>query len=153
MASYEIFQSEYSDEQIESAIANSAPIIGTNGNWLLWNIGNMQWTDTGVKANVTITGGIIKVNGKFADQSGNVNTAMTKTVTLSGWVDNEITITDSFFEPNGYAYTVAPQSSDFSDWKNAVIWADDVTTNAMTFHCENTPSGNITAVILKVVVA
>ena len=149
----DLYKSKYTGQQMEDALTNASPKVGSNGNWFVWDIDNSVWLDTGVKASASITGGIASVNGVTGDLSGNVNTAMTKTVILSGWTDNTITIPDSFFEPNGYAYTVSPQSSDFSDWKNSVIWADDVTTNAMTFHCENTPSGNITAVILKVVVA
>ena len=87
---------------------------------------------------------------KKADKS----IAFTVTLTASGWSNNAQTISDSRFVSVGYAYTVAPASSSFADYADAMVYADDVTTNGqMMFHCDSVPTENLTVNIVRMVTA
>ena len=87
---------------------------------------------------------------KKADKS----VAFTVTLTAAGWADNAQTISDSKFVSSGYAYTVAPASSSFTDYAEAMIYADDVTTDGqMVFHCDSVPTANLTVNIVRMVTA
>ena len=87
---------------------------------------------------------------KKADKS----VAFTVTLTAAGWSDNAQTISDSKFVSSGYAYTVAPASSGFTDYAEAMIYADDVTTNGqMVFHCNSAPTANLIVNVVRMVTA
>ncbi len=78
--------------------------------------------------------------------------ALSFTVTLaaSSWSNNAQTVSNAYFIASGYAYTVCPSASNFTDYANAQIYADDVTTNgSMTFHCDSVPSSDLTVNILR----
>lgn len=78
----------------------------------------------------------------------------TVTLTASGWADNAQTINDAKFVSAGYAYTVAPASGSFADYADAMIYADDVTTNGqMVFHCDSAPTADLTVNIVRMVTA
>ena len=85
---------------------------------------------------------------KKADKS----VAFTVTLTAAGWSDNVQTISNEKFVSAGYAYTVAPSSVSFADYADAIIYADDVTTNGqMVFHCDSVPTENLTVNIVRMV--
>ena len=85
---------------------------------------------------------------KKADKS----VAFTVTLTAAGWSDNAQTISNANFLSTGYAYTVAPASGSFVDYADAMVYADDVTTNGrMVFHCDSVPTANLTVNILRMV--
>ena len=76
------------------------------------------------------------------------------TVTLSSasWVSNAQTVSDAKFLASGYSYIVSPASASFSDYGNAQIYADDVTTDgSMTFHCSSVPTSDLTVNIARTV--
>lgn len=76
------------------------------------------------------------------------------TLTAAGWADNAQTISDAKFVSSGYAYTVAPASGSFANYAEAMIYADDVTTNGrMVFHCDSTPTADLTVNIVRMVTA
>ena len=78
----------------------------------------------------------------------------TVTLTASGWSNNVQTISDSRFVSTGYAYTVAPASGSFADYADAMVYADDVTTNGqMVFHCDSVPAADLTVNIVRMVTA
>ena len=78
--------------------------------------------------------------------------AFTVTLTAAGWADNVQTISDARFVSTGYAYTVAPASVSFADYAEAMIYADDVTTNGrMVFHCDSVPTANLTVNVVRMV--
>ena len=80
--------------------------------------------------------------------------AFTVTLTAAGWADNVQTISNEKFVPVGYAYTVAPASGSFANYAEAMIYADDVTTNGqMVFHCDSTPTADLTVNIVRMVTA
>lgn len=80
--------------------------------------------------------------------------AFTVTLTAAGWADNVQTISDARFVSTGYAYTVAPASVSFTDYADAIIYADDVTTNGqMVFHCDSAPTADLTVNIVRMVTA
>ena len=82
------------------------------------------------------------------------NVDFTITLTASGWVDNVQTINDARFVSTGYAYTVAPASGSFANYADAMVYADDVTTNGkMVFHCDSAPTVDLTVNILRTVTA
>ena len=80
--------------------------------------------------------------------------AFTVTLTASGWADNAQTVSNEKFMPAGYAYTVAPASGSFADYADAMVYADDVTTNGqMVFHCDSEPTADLTVNIVRMVTA
>ena len=80
--------------------------------------------------------------------------AFTVTLTASGWADNAQTVSNEKFMPAGYAYTVAPESGSFANYADAMVYADDVTTNGqMVFHCDSTPTADLTVNVVRMVTA
>ena len=80
--------------------------------------------------------------------------AFTVTLTAAGWSDNAQTISNEKFVSVGYAYTVSPASGSFADYADAMVYADDVTTNGqMVFHCDSTPTADLTVNIVRMVTA
>ena len=87
---------------------------------------------------------------KKADKS----VAFTVSLTAAGWSDNAQTVSNEKFMPAGYAYTVSPASISFADYADAMVYADDVTTNGqMVFHCDSTPTADLTVNIVRMVTA
>ena len=92
--------------------------------------------------------------GTALQNKADKSVAFTVSLTAAGWADNAQTINDSKFVSSGYAYTVAPASSSFTDYAEAMIYADDVTTNGqMVFHCDSTPTADLTVNIVRMVTA
>ena len=90
----------------------------------------------------TITGAIAELCPK----------AFTVTLSSSSWSSKAQTVSNANFFASGYAYIVSPSSSNFSDYAEAQIYADDVSTDGyMTFHCDDEPSSNLTVNIVRVV--
>ena len=80
--------------------------------------------------------------------------AFTVTLTAAGWSDNAQTISNANFLSAGYAYTVAPASSSFADYADAMVYADDVTADGqMVFHCDSAPTADLTVNIVRMVTA
>ena len=76
----------------------------------------------------------------------------TVTLTEAGWSDNSQTISNEKFMSAGYAYTVAPASGSFADYADAMVYADDVTTDGqMVFHCDSVPTADLTVNIVRMV--
>lgn len=72
----------------------------------------------------------------------------------SGWADNQQTVEDARFLSNGYAYIVVAESASYSAYTAADIYAKDITTDGqITFNCTETPSADVTAIILREEVA
>ena len=87
---------------------------------------------------------------KKADKS----VAFTVTLTAAGWADNAQTTSNANLLSTGYAYTVAPASGSFADYADAMVYADDVTTNGqMVFHCDSAPTADLTVNIVRMVTA
>ena len=80
--------------------------------------------------------------------------AFTVSLTAAGWSDNSQTINNEKFVSAGYAYTVAPASGSFADYADAMVYADDVTADGqMVFHCDSTPTADLTVNIVRMVTA
>ncbi len=76
--------------------------------------------------------------------------AFTVTLTAAGWSADTQTVSDSRFITSGYAYMVSPAGDSFKDYAEAMIYADNVTTaGRMSFHCDVTPTKNLTVNILR----
>ena len=76
--------------------------------------------------------------------------SFTVTLTAAGWSADTQTVSDSRFITSGYAYTVCPAGDSFKDYAEAMIYADNVTTaGRMSFHCDVTPTKNLTVNILR----
>lgn len=92
----------------------------------------------------TVSGNLTTLTNKFE--------AFTVTLSSASWSANVQTVSDAKFLTTGYAYIVAPASSSFADYGSAQIYADDVTTaGQMTFHCNTTPTSNLTVNIVRTV--
>ena len=106
-----------------------------------------HWTETTVGAELTA---IYTALQNKADKS----VAFTVTLTAAGWSDNAQTISNEKFVSSGYAYTVAPASGSFADYADAMVYADDVTADGqMVFHCDSTPTADLTVNIVRMVTA
>ena len=80
--------------------------------------------------------------------------AFTVALTAAGWADNVQTISNEKFLSAEYAYTVAPASGSFADYADAMVYADDVTTDGqMAFHCDSAPTEDLTVNIVRMVTA
>jgi len=77
MAELDIFQSDYSAEQIEDEITNGVPRINaTNKHWERWDVENQVWVDTGVVAEGTSTGAAWgNITGSISNQT-DLNSAL-----------------------------------------------------------------------------
>ena len=76
----------------------------------------------------------------------------TVTLTAAGWADNAQTISNASFLSAGYAYTVSPASGSFADYADAMVYADDVTADGqMVFHCDSTPTADLTVNVVRMV--
>lgn len=76
--------------------------------------------------------------------------SFTVTLTAAGWSAGAQTVSSSRFIASGYAYTVCPAGDSFKDYSEAMIYADNVTTaGKMSFHCDVTPTKNLTVNILR----
>ena len=76
--------------------------------------------------------------------------SFTVTLTAAGWSAGTQAVSDSRFIASGYAYTVCPAGDSFKDYAEAMIYADNVTTaGRMSFHCDVTPTKNLTVNILR----
>ena len=76
--------------------------------------------------------------------------SFTVTLTAAGWSAGTQIVSDSRFIASGYAYTVCPAGDSFKDYAEAMIYADNVTTaGRMSFHCDVTPTKNLTVNILR----
>ena len=86
---------------------------------------------------------------KWNGKSGKA-VSFTVTLTVEGWSGNTQNVSNSKFVTSGYAYTVCPAGDSFAGYAEAVIYADDVTTEGkMTFHCSEKPTANLTVNILR----
>lgn len=76
--------------------------------------------------------------------------SFTVTLTAAGWSAGTQAVSNSKFIASGYAYTVCPAGDSFKDYAEAMIYADNVTTaGRMSFHCDVTPTKNLTVNILR----
>lgn len=106
-----------------------------------------HWTETSVANELKA---IYMTLAKKAEKSVD----FTVTLTAAGWSDNMQTISNERFVSTGYAYTVAPASGSFANYAEAMIYADDVTTNGkMVFHCDSVPTADLTVNIVRMVTA
>ena len=87
---------------------------------------------------------------KKADKS----VAFTVSLTVAGWSNNAQTVSNANLLSAGYAYTVAPASGSFANYADAMVYADDVTADGqMVFHCDSTPTADLTVNIVRMVTA
>ena len=92
--------------------------------------------------------------GTALQNKADKSVAFTVTLTKAGWADNAQTISNANFLSAGYAYTVAPASGSFANYADAMVYADDVTTNGqMVFHCDSAPTADLTVNIVRMVTA
>lgn len=76
--------------------------------------------------------------------------AFTVILSTSGWSGKVQTVSDARFLMDGYAYSVTPDSSNFSAYGEAMIYADNVTTTGqMSFFCSEVPTTDLTVNILR----
>lgn len=127
----------------------------TAAHWTQVDIGTVLQSK---QAKITVSG-LLKGNGSGGVSAATKGTdfgglAFTVTLTAAGWSNNAQTVSNANFLASGYGYIVTPASASFADYAEAVIYADNVTTDgSMTFHCTTAPSSDLTVNILRVVSA
>lgn len=78
--------------------------------------------------------------------------SFTTTLHAADWQDNQQTISSDLFKSTGYAYIVAPSSASYKAYTEALIYADDVSSDgSMVFHCTNVPTSDLTVNIARMV--
>lgn len=90
MAEYNIFNSQWTAQQIEASIGKN-PRIGESGNWEVWNMSSMQFVDTGVLAEGKSVSHVDRTSG-----TGLPGTTDTYTI-----YDNDETVIGTFDVHNG----------------------------------------------------
>ena len=106
-----------------------------------------HWTETSVTAE-------LKALYMTLQNKAETSVAFTVSLTAAGWSDNAQTVSNANFLSAGYAYTVAPASGSFADYADAMVYADDVTEDGqMVFHCDSTPTADLTVNIVRMVTA
>ena len=79
--------------------------------------------------------------------------AFTVTLATASWSNGSQTISNANFLTGDYCYMVYASPSSTYAWQDADVYADDVTTaGQMTFHCDVTPSSDIVANVIRLVV-
>lgn len=69
----------------------------------------------------------------------------------SGWVGKAQTAHDDNLLASGYTYVVTPDGSSYGQYAACMVYADDITTDgAITFHCDDVPTVNLTVVITRI---
>lgn len=105
---------------------------------------------------ITLTDGsttqITVYNGRDGEGSGDViGISFSVTLLANSWVDGIQNINDSRFRSDAWiSYLVGPASTNYQDYVESVIHADDVTTEGvMTFHSEADPGVDLSVNILR----
>ena len=86
----------------------------------------------------------------FTVYEGGKAMAFTVKLLATNWADNNQTITNDLFVADGFAYTVTPSPDSFKAYGEAMIYAQDITTDGRCkFVCENVPTVDLTVNILR----
>lgn len=73
------------------------------------------------------------------------------TLPSSGWVNKAQTAHDADLLASGYTYVVTPDGLSYGQYAACMVYADDITTDgAITFHCDDVPTVNLTVVITRI---
>lgn len=79
--------------------------------------------------------------------------AFTVTLPSANWSADVQTISNANFLTGDYCYMVYASPSSTYAWQDADVYADDVTTaGQMTFHCDVTPSTDLVANVIRLVI-
>lgn len=75
------------------------------------------------------------------------------TLASANWSAGVQTVSDANFLTGDYCYMVYASPSSTYAWQDADVYADDVTTDGqMVFHCDVTPSSDIVANVIRLVI-
>ena len=114
------------------------------------DIPTKSYIDTAVSGRVPSTR---TVQGEALSADVTLVIQQTFTLSSSGWSNKSQTISDSLFVVNGYIYFVGPDPSSLVSYSLYGVYADDVTTaGSLTFHCQDTPSENLTVIVTRMVI-
>lgn len=79
--------------------------------------------------------------------------AFTVTLPSANWSAGVQTVTNAEFLTGDYCYMVYASPSSTYAWQDADVYADDVSTaGQMTFHCDVTPSSDLVANVIRLVI-
>lgn len=128
----------------------------------------VYYKDNGSWVGAVAGGGVNSVNGETgtvvldADDVGAIPvgeaipisklpSVITVTLLAANWSSKAQTISNAGFVTSGFAYQVSPDPSDFTEYGESQIYADNVTVSGqMTFHCDSEPANDLSVNILKV---
>ena len=135
---------------------------GATGATPAFSIGTVSTLSAGASATASITGtaanpvlnlGIPKGDTGATGTSGADPFAFTVTLAAANWSAGAQTVSNANFLTGDYCYMVYASPSSTYAWQDADVYADDVTTaGQMTFHCDVTPSADIVANVIRLVV-
>lgn len=73
------------------------------------------------------------------------------TLPMSGWADGAQTAQNAALLVSGYSYIVTPAPASHGEYAACMVYADDITmAGQITFHCEDTPTKDLSVSILRI---
>lgn len=134
-----------------------SPILTWSSQKIDTQLDNLNTAILGKQASISAVG-MLKGTGSAVEAAtkGTDYGALSFTVTLAAasWSSNAQTVSNANFLASGYAYIVSPESASFAAYGDAQIYADNVTADgSMVFHCDSTPSNDLTVNVVRVVSA
>ncbi len=143
-------------DQTAIAAANSGGfavlISNTGGTLTAYAIGTKPTVDLALQVTIVeLSGGTGTIVGAALSAG---NSALSNAVVLpaANWSNNQQTVSNANFKATGYAYIVSPVGSSLTAYSEALIYADDVTTDgSMVFHAANPPTVDLTVNIVRMV--
>ena len=83
-------------------------------------------------------------------QTDSKELSFTLSLAANGWSNGSQTVSDSNLIADGYVYKVGPVATDIESYRNAGIYADNVTTGgSITFYCNKVPSSKIKVQVIR----
>ena len=147
--------SAISVQYASSNTGTSAPSSGWSTTLPTVSPGNYLWTRVIVTFNgAPVTWYSVARQGVNGTDGAAGSSAISVTLTTSGWSSNQQTISNSFFVTSGYYYIVTPSGTSTSEVAANNVYADDITTSGtITFHCETVPSSDLVLNVMRVTMA
>lgn len=127
-------------------------ISNTGGTLTAYAIGTKPTADLTLQITVVELSGATGTIVGAALTAGNSAQSSTVVLPAANWSNNQQTVSNADFKADGFAYIVSPASESFASYAEAMIYADNVTTDgSMVFHATNPPTVDLTVNIVRMV--
>lgn len=142
--------------QTAIAAANSggfAVLISNTGNTLTaYAIGTKPTVDLTLQVTIVELSGATGTIVGAALSPGYSAASTTTVLPAANWNNNQQTISNALFIATGYVYIVSPVAASHIAYGEALVYAEDVSTNgSMVFRCANVPTADLTVNITRMV--